>query len=117
MFYFRSSRLRRLWAEARKDKLVQNVMAVREPPAHARSSCRKGVNSTAGLGWPCLTLSPVFRGAAGHLDLTPILHRSNGQLTNFGTAHVVSAASVDVVPFLPILAADAKTLSDRVRLA
>lgn len=44
-----------------------------------------------------------------------MLH-SNAQLTNFGTAHVVSVPSGDVVPFL-ILTADAKAPSDGVHLS
>ena len=44
-------------AEARKANLIQSVTAVRRPPARARSSFRKGRNSTADLGWPCMTCS------------------------------------------------------------
>lgn len=44
-------------AEPRKAVLVQRTTGVHRPPTHSRSSFRKGWNSTAGHGWPCMTLS------------------------------------------------------------
>ena len=57
-----SVRIAALLAEARKAVLVQRVTAVLKPPAHTRSSCRKGRNSTADHECPFVT-SPSDPGA------------------------------------------------------
>ena len=55
LFHF--VRIAALLVEAGKYVLVQRLMAVHTPPAHTRSSCRKGVNSTADHDWPFMILS------------------------------------------------------------
>ena len=73
-------------AGVRKAVLAQRVAAMRRPPARSPSSCRKGANSTADLGWARMALFAGFSERGRAFGLMLVLHCSIARLTNRRTA-------------------------------
>ena len=83
-------------AEVGKAVLSQCVMAGPKPPAHTRSSCRKGRNSTAEHGWARMASWLEFE-ATPAIHLIQVWHRKVVQLQlphSFAAEAVMSGKSL-----------------------